>query len=77
MSRVVDMLPDAVATIFKCLMHEPGLSRQELRRRVSGYLVDIETRGREADYINVGLAQTIANRCHPTDAGLPTTRPGP
>ena len=62
--RVIDGLPDAVAVLIRRLLNEPGLSRQELRRRISGYMVSIESRARELDFIDVHLAQSIADDCH-------------
>jgi len=69
-SRVVASLPEAIAAIFKRLMREPRLSRQEMRRRVSSYLVDLETLAREVDYIDVELVQSIAYRCQRLIDGL-------
>lgn len=63
-SRVIVEFPEAVANVFKRLMRAPRRSRQEMRRRVSSYIVGIEARAREVDYIDVELAQSIANGCH-------------
>ncbi|KPK60665.1 MAG: hypothetical protein AMJ59_04795 [Gammaproteobacteria bacterium SG8_31] len=63
-SRVIVEFPEAVAIVFKRLMRAPRRSRQEMRRRVSSYIVGIEARAREVDYIDVELAQSIANGCH-------------
>jgi uncharacterized membrane protein YkvA (DUF1232 family) len=63
-SRVIAEFPEAVAIVFKRLIRAPRRSRQEMRRRVSSYIVGIEARAREVDYIDVELAQSIANKCH-------------
>lgn len=63
-ARVVERLPAAVSILFRRLMHEPRRSREEMRRRVASYLVEIETRAREVDFIDVELAQSIATACH-------------
>lgn len=73
-ARVVAGLPAPVATIFKRLMREPRLSRQEMRRRVASYVVDLETLARAVDYIDVDLVQSIATRCYHLIDGL---REGP
>jgi hypothetical protein len=62
-SRVIAAMPASVAAIFKRLMREPRLSREEMRRRVTTYLVGIESLARQVDYIDVELVQSIANRC--------------
>jgi len=69
-ARVLGRLPVPVATIFKRLMREPRLSRQEMRRRVASYVVDLETLARAVDYIDVDLVQSIATRCFRLIDGL-------
>lgn len=64
LARVMERLPEAVAVLFGRLLREPKRSREEMRRRVSGYLVEIESRAREVDFIDVELAQAIADGCH-------------
>lgn len=63
-SRVVQSLPEAVATLFDKLMREPRRSRDEMRRRVASYLVSIESLAREIDYLDIDLVERIANCCH-------------
>jgi len=63
-SRVIAEFPETIAVIFKRLMRAPRRSREEMRRRVSGYIVQIESLAREVDYLDVDLAQYIANACH-------------
>ena len=43
---------------------EPRISQVELRRMVSEYLVELETRARETDFMDIGLATQVASLCH-------------
>ena len=63
-SRVVASFPETIAALFDRLMREPRRSREEMRRRVAGYLVDIESLAREVDFVDMELVERIANRCH-------------
>lgn len=63
-SRVMAGLPDTIAVLFRRMMRAPRRSSLEMRRRVSRHIVDMETRAREADYVDVELAQSLANECH-------------
>lgn len=62
--RVMAGFPDTMSVIFRRMMRAPRRSPLEMRRRVSRHIVEIETRAREADYIDVELAQSLANECH-------------
>jgi uncharacterized membrane protein YkvA (DUF1232 family) len=63
-ARVVEFLPESIASLFDQLMREPRRSREEMRRRVASYAVSIESLARDVDYLDVDLVQRIANRCH-------------
>ena len=62
--HVMAKLPSRVGAIVDRLFREATISRAELRRLVSEYLVQVEVRAREVDYLDVPRAGHIAMICH-------------
>lgn len=63
-SRVMAALPERVRRHVDYTLREPRISQVELRRMVAEYLVELESRARYADYMDIGLATEVARICH-------------
>lgn len=62
--HVMAALPERVAAIVGRLFREAAVSPPELRRMVSDYLVSVEARARELDFLDLPRANHIATICH-------------